>query len=338
MLSLVRGVRSGGSAEWQVVLRPSGVHCEDVTTSIVHDGQASPGVSRSTRAWAIVRLTRPWFWPLGWAGAYLGAVLATGSWLPPVHDGFDSIAVLVVLGPLVWGAVLAMNDLYDLPSDRRNPRKANAPLVTGVLSAADLKRWGWLCGIVTMVLALAVGPLFATGTAVVLILSWLYSVPPFRLKARPGADLAVNAVVVGVLAPVSGWSLHRPPLDYPLIMVVLGLLVAAALYLPTTVMDEEADRGAGDSTAAVRWTPLACRRLGCALWLSAIVVWVACCHLGLLVRRDDWLFQDLMAPVLMAVYAVLTAKPTIARMAVISVTFAVPALDFLAAYVSSGVP
>jgi lycopene elongase/hydratase (dihydrobisanhydrobacterioruberin-forming) len=288
-------------------------------------------------AWAVVRFTRPWFWPLGWAGAYLGSVLATRSWLPPVGSLPELVALaaaMVVLGPLVWGAVLAVNDVHDLDSDRRNPRKATAPLVTGELSPADVTRLGTVCAVAAMVTALAVSGTFAAGTGLVLLLGWLYSAPPVRLKARPGADVLVNALVVGVFGPLAGWVLHRPITDYPPVMVLLGLLVAAALYVPTTVMDADADRGAGDATAAVRWTPRACRRLGLVLWTAAIVVWLVVCHHEVLAARDAWPLQDAMAPVLLAVYAAMTRTPTIPRMAVVALTFGVTGFDFLLAVTS----
>jgi 4-hydroxybenzoate polyprenyltransferase len=297
--------------------------------------EANLGTVRPSRAWAVVRLTRPWFWPLGWAGAYLGLVLATGTWLPPAAALPRCLLAGVVLGPLVWGAVLALNDLHDLPGDRHNPRKATAPLVTGVLTPADLARCVRLCSLAALIAAAAVGPTFLLGTAVVLALGWAYSSPPLRLKSRPGADVAVNAVVVGVLGPLAGWSLWRPVTEYPPVMVVLGLLLAAALYVPTTVMDVEADRFAGDATAAVRFAPSACYLVGVALWATAIAVWLACCEFGVLVERDSWPVQSLMAPVLLVVYAVATRRPSIPRMAAVCLTFAVPATDFLVACVGS---
>lgn len=289
----------------------------------------SPGI----RALAAIRLTRPWFWPLGWGGAYLGWVLAAGRWAPPAHAVPETVAAAVVLGPLVWGAVLAVNDLHDLPSDRRNPRKATAPLVTGVLSETDLVRGSRWFGLGAAAAAATVGPVFVAGTITVLLLGWLYSAPPVRLKGRPGADVAVNAFVVGVLAPAAGWSLHRPVDDYPPVMVPLGLLLAAALYLPTTVMDRDADVAAGDTTIAVRWTPRVCYRLGLALWVAANALWLTCCHLDVIVRRDSWTLQTVAAPILVAVYAVATRTPSIRRMAAVSVAFAIPAGDFLAAVV-----
>lgn len=288
---------------------------------------------QQSRTWAIVRLGRPWFWPLGWGGAALGAILATGSWLPPPGTRLATVAAFVVLGPLVWLSVLTINDLHDLPGDRVNPRKATAPLVTGVLSATDLHRWHWWSTIAALLLAATVSPVFLAGTAVVLALGRLYSVPPVRLKARPGADVAVNALVVGVVAPLAGWVLHRPVDGYPAIMMLLGLLLAAALYLPTTVLDADADRVAGDTTAAVRWSPRACYETGLVLWIAATGIWLAVCHLGVLVTRDSWWVQTVTAPLLVIVYAVAARRPTIPRMAVVAAAFGIPAAEFLNACV-----
>jgi len=297
---------------------------------------ASITTRRPARGWALIRVNRPWFWPLGWAGAYLGSVMATRSWLPPAHAVPESIVAMLVLGPLAWGAVLTVNDLHDLASDRHNPRKASAPLVTGLLSGDDLARWHRRYAVAAVVAAAAVGPVFVVGTGFVLLLGRLYSIPPVRLKARPGLDVAANALVVGVLGPLAGWSLHRPIAEFPPVMVLLGVLLVSALYLPTTVMDVDADRVAKDDTAAVRWRPGVCYRLGLLLWASAIGVWLICCHFDLLVAGETWWLQVVMAPVLLAVYAGLTVAPSIPRMAVISATFAVPASDFLAACVDAG--
>ncbi len=294
----------------------------------------APPSAAASRTWALVRLTRPWFWPLGWGGAYFGSAFATGAWLPPPAAAPASVAALLVLGPLVWTSVLAVNDLHDLPTDRRNPRKATAPLVTGVLRPADLRRAHRWSSAAAVPAAAVAGWAFLAGTLLVLLLGRLYSVPPVRLKARAGADVAVNAVVVGVLGPMAGWSLHRPPGDYPPVLALLGLLLAAALYLPTTVLDRDADRSAGCVTAAVRWSPAACHRAGLALWTTATVLWLAVCHLGVLVVRDSWWLQTAAAPALIVVYGICARRPTIPRMAVVAAAFAVPAADFLRAYVT----
>ena len=271
-----------------------------------------------------LRLARPWFWPLGWGGAFLGSVLASsegsagGGAVLAVRAGL----LALLLGPLVWMAVLAQNDLYDLPTDLRNPRKATAPLVTGAVSPAVLRRWHRGSAAVTVLVAAALGPVFLAGAVLVLGLGWAYSAPPLRLKGRPGADVAVNALVVGVLAPAAGWALLRPVTAYPMVWIVLGFLLAAALYLPTTVLDAPADRAAGLITSAVRWGSERCYLAGLAMWTGATALWLG--HLGW-----EGLVQQVAAPGVVIGYAVLAHRPTIARMAGVVAIFAVPAGDFL---------
>ncbi|MFI6074267.1 UbiA prenyltransferase family protein [Actinoplanes sp. NPDC051343] len=280
----------------------------------------------------LVAVSRPWFWPVSWVPAYLGTVLAGRAWLPAREDAARAVVALLILGPLVWGAVLAQNDLHDLPSDCANPRKATAPLVTGAVSVADLRRWYRVIALAAVGAALFVGPLFVLGVAGVLLLGWAYSVPPLRLKTRPGWDVAVNALVVGVVSPVAGWSITRAPWQFPWQFGLIGVLFAAALYVPTTVTDLAADTGAGDTTFAVRLGARFAYGLGLALWGAALAVSVLCAALDVLVPRSTLVEQLVMAPVLLAAYAALTRRPTITRMAAVSMVFAIPTVGFVRAY------
>jgi 4-hydroxybenzoate polyprenyltransferase len=281
----------------------------------------------------LVAVSRPWFWPVSWVPAFLGTVLAGHAWLPARADAPRAAVALLVLGPLIWGAVLAQNDLHDLRSDRDNPRKATAPLVTGAVTAERLRMWYWGIALAAVGAALFVGPLFVLGVAAVLALGWAYSVPPLRLKTRPGWDVAVNALVVGVVSPAAGWSITRPPWEFPWQFGLIGLLFAAALYVPTTVTDLAADAGAGDTTFAVRFGPRFAHRLGIALWGAALAFSVLCAWSGALVPRSTLVPQLVMAPVLLAAYAVLTRRPTIVRLALLSVLFGVPTMGFALAYI-----
>jgi 4-hydroxybenzoate polyprenyltransferase len=293
-----------------------------------------PGMTTLTDrpAAVLVAVTRPWFWPVSWVPAYFGTVLAGHAWLPARADAPRAVVALLVLGPLVWGAVLAQNDLHDLPSDRVNPRKATAPLVAGAVSAARLRIWYRAMALAAVGAALFVGPLFVLGVAGVLLLGWAYSVPPLRLKTRPGWDVAVNALVVGVVSPVAGWSITRDPWLFPWQFGLIGALFAAALYVPTTVTDLTADAGAGDTTFAVRFGAGFAHRLGVALWGAALAFSVLCAALDLIVPRSTLIPQLVMAPVLLAAYAVLTRHPTITRMAAVSILFGLPLAGFVVAY------
>jgi 4-hydroxybenzoate polyprenyltransferase len=277
--------------------------------------------------------TRPWFWPVSWVPAYLGTVLAGHAWLPARADAGRAVVALLILGPLIWGAVLAQNDLHDLPSDRENPRKATAPLVTGAVSATRLRLWYRIAALASVAAALIVGPLFVLGVAGVLLLGWAYSVPPLRLKTRPGWDVAVNALVVGLVSPAAGWSITLAPWRFPWQFGLIGVLFAAALYVPTTVTDLSADSKAADNTFAVRFGAGPAYRLGLVLWGAALAFSVLCAALGVLVPRSTLIPQLVMAPVLFVAYAVLTRRPTITRLAIVSVLFGIPTVGFALAYI-----
>lgn len=83
-----------------------------------------------------------------------------------------ALVALGVPGLLIWGAVLAQNDLHDLRSDRANPRKATAPLVTGALTAGRLRIRYRVTALAAVGSALYVGPPFVLGVLGVLALGF----------------------------------------------------------------------------------------------------------------------------------------------------------------------
>jgi chlorophyll synthase len=237
----------------------------------------------------------------------------------------------------VWGAVLAMNDRHDVTSDRVNPRKATAPAVTGAVGDRELVGFQVGFGAASLVVAAAVGSPMLLGTAGVLALGWAYSAPPLRLKGRPGADVAANALAVGLLAPLCGWSLHHSPLDYPPVLALTGTLIGVALYVPTTVIDRVADLTAGDRTFAVRFGPRVAYLAGLGAWVASTALWLVGCARGL-VPSGQLPWQVACCVVMLGLYSVLVRRPSIARLAVVFVVFAVPATLFLAAVVTGHPP
>jgi 4-hydroxybenzoate polyprenyltransferase len=79
----------------------------------------------------------------------------------------------------------------------------------------------------------------------------LYSVPPFRLKAVPGADWAINMLGFGTLTPYAGWAATGLPVDTPGLLVLIGFCpLFAALYPLTQIYQFEEDARRGDRTLA----------------------------------------------------------------------------------------
>lgn len=284
---------------------------------------------RLSKLHKVVQLTRPWFWPLSWAPMWFGTVLATGSWLPDPAGFLPFFTALVVMGPLVWGSVCSVNDLHDVATDRSNPRKRRSVLVAGDSDQDSVVQWHRVFSLAALVIALAIGPWFASGTAGVLALGWAYSVPPLRLKSRPGLDIAANAIPVGVLAPLAGWSLYRPVTEYPVFLTVLGLALAAALYIPTLVLDRLPDAAAGIRTFAVHRGAAISYRLGVVLWTIATGAWLWGLTSGVLVSRSVGWFQVGLLVVPLVAYGLLTRRPTITRMAWVCLAFCLPAADFM---------
>lgn len=246
---------------------------------------------------ALWRLSRPETWMVSLLPMLIGHVLATRTLLPGLElwTGFldqavtegatftafleilvdwwttasDLVVAAVVMGPALWLPTLLWNDLHDMESDRRNPRKARSPLLQGLVGRGLAWRASLLGAGACLGLAALVGPWFLAVVAAQLVLAWLYSVPPVRLKTVPGADVAVNAVGVGFLAALAGWTIAAPLAGFPWLLVPQGLLVAVAVYVPTTLVDREADAASGYLTLATHLGTRRAYRIGWWAWVGA---------------------------------------------------------------------
>ncbi|THV30307.1 hypothetical protein E9998_07065 [Glycomyces paridis] len=281
-------------------------------------------------------MSRPRFWTASVVMAEIGFVLATQRLVPRGPELVVMAQLILVTGPLLWLAVLAVNDAHDLASDRLNPRKAASPLVAGRVSPQGAVRIALAAGGAAVLAALSIGPLFAFGTALVVALGWAYSVPPVRLKARPGADLLANAVV-GVLGPLGGWvAFTGGAHGFPWQLAVLGVLAAAALYLPTTAADRDADRRAGIATIAVRLGPRGTFELGFALWTASAVMAFFLSYNGVVLDRSLLPVQAVATPILLVLYRVLLkGRPSFTAITVVATAYLVPCAAFALTYVES---
>jgi chlorophyll/bacteriochlorophyll a synthase len=128
---------------------------------------------------AVLELLKPitWFapmWAFGCGVASSGASLAE-RW--PLL-----VAGVVLAGPLVCGTSQAVNDWYDRHVDAINePRR---PIPSGRIPG----RWGLYIAIIFSLLSLAFATLLGAwgfwATVLALVLAWIYSAPPLRLKAN----------------------------------------------------------------------------------------------------------------------------------------------------------
>jgi chlorophyll synthase len=255
-----------------------------------------------------------------------------------LHLDGDLLLSFLVVGPLFWLAALLLNDAYDVPGDRLNPRKADAPLVLGLVTPAWALRVSAVASVAAVAASLAVSGWLALITVALLAGNAVYSIPPLRWKTRPGADVLLNATGIGVLSPLGGWAIARPVNGaFPWEVAVLGFLAAVALYIPTTLVDHEADRQAGYTTFATAVGP---RRA----YVVGLVAWVLACGLALGLAATETLFPGRMLPMLVVGVPVLvleyvlligrpvTGLPVFRGLVIVSFTFLVVNADFVALY------
>jgi 4-hydroxybenzoate polyprenyltransferase len=219
---------------------------------------------------------RPAEWPILAAHTAVGYLLAVG--LGGARAGVQLAPA--AFGLVLWvvclnGGTLALNSAFDRDEGdiaylRHPPRP---PVGLAVFSLA-LMTMG-------LVLALRLPFRYVTAYALCFILSVLYSMPPFRLKAVAGADWIINMWGFGTITPYAAWSATGIPLDAVRGLVLLAFCpLFAALYPLTQLYQVEEDSRRGDRTLAVvlglrRSLDLAIAAAGLAFLLFAAAGWKA---------------------------------------------------------------
>lgn len=126
---------------------------------------------------SVLELLKPvtWFAPM-WSfgcGVVSSGVALQDRWL-------YAIAGVVLAGPLVCGSSQAVNDWFDRHVDAIN--EPDRPIPSGRIPG----RWGLYIGLVwsalSLLLAAVLGVWVLVATFIGLILAWIYSMPPLRLK------------------------------------------------------------------------------------------------------------------------------------------------------------
>jgi 4-hydroxybenzoate polyprenyltransferase len=149
--------------------------------------------------------------------------------------------------------IFAINNYYDADSDRTNPRRRHKnALASGDISKQGAMAINILC-IIIPVLILAWYSLLALVAATSLfILSAIYSIPPVRIKGRPGSDVVLHffgfvfIVLLGALIPGS--------LSQITWLMALSLGVFSCIgQLGNHYADYQFDKESGTQTFAVRF-------------------------------------------------------------------------------------
>jgi 4-hydroxybenzoate polyprenyltransferase len=180
-----------------------------------------------------------------------------------------------VLAALAWGVLgsggtLALNSAFD--RDEGDIGYLDDPPAV----PRYLARFALILMFMGIPVALTLGWRFSVVYGVCLVMSLLYSVPPFRFKARAGLDVLINATGYGGLTIYAGWAATTQPLRPPVINVVVAFFWFFVGFYPLTQVYQMAEDAArGDLTLALA---LGKRN---ALRLAIMAVGVGCTFLAL---------------------------------------------------------
>lgn len=170
---------------------------------------------------AVLELLKPitWFppmWAFGCGVVSAGGVPLSGHW-PFI------VAGIALAGPLVCATSQAVNDWYDRHVDAIN--EPDRPIPSGRIPG----RWGLYIALIwtalSLVVAALLGPVVFVAALIGLLLAWVYSAPPLRLKKNGWWGNSAVAVCYEGLPWVTGAA----------VMLAGGvpawpILIIAALY------------------------------------------------------------------------------------------------------------
>jgi chlorophyll synthase len=215
---------------------------------------------------AVLQLLKPitWFPPM-WAfgcGAVSSGVSPAQKWL--------LVALGIFLaGPMVCATSQAVNDWYDRHVDAIN--EPDRPIPSGRIPG----RWGLGIALLWTALSLAVasllGPWVLAAAAFGLLLAWLYSAPPVRLKANGWWGNAAVGLCYEGLPWITGAAVMLGGGAPSTEVLLLALLYSVGAHGIMTLNDFKSMRG--DARMGVRSLPV---QLG-----AGRAAWVACAVMAL---------------------------------------------------------
>jgi len=200
----------------------------------------------SDRLILLVQISRPIVWPL------LPLVFALGMQASHAELNAVAIAQMLLLTFPMNLIGCGLNDVYDYESDRRCTRRR---AVWGAVLRPEDQGFIFEASVAMMPVVVLGGCIarnwdsFVTTVSLVLM-AWIYSVPPMRLKERPPLDSLTNGLGYFFFPFSMGYSLGADIRTIPARYYFLTLCVCG-IHALASALDYEADKAAGYRTLAV---------------------------------------------------------------------------------------
>jgi 4-hydroxybenzoate polyprenyltransferase len=205
---------------------------------------ANHTTSQGTKLSGIIRLSRwrehvPFTIPLTLAGGLLAteAIQTTVDW---------RLFAVIVANILAMSFAFMINDVEDAPDDALNPKKKMHNVISsGILT----RREGWIVTWATCAISFVLYGISGIWTlilgGVMLVLCYLYSAHPFRLKARPLTDVISHILMLSGLLIMAGYFAYDNDPQHAWFVIIAAILVSAYGQFYNQIDDYEVDKAAG---------------------------------------------------------------------------------------------
>jgi 4-hydroxybenzoate polyprenyltransferase len=159
--------------------------------------------------------------------------------------------VFIVSTFFILAFTFAINNYYDIDSDKKNPRRAH---LNAMASGTILKRTGMSLNIVFIIIPLVLSILYKFEVfifcALLIFWMWAYSAPPLRLKGRPGVDILWHYIAFAALVLWGSYLAGSVTVINELVALAFGIYGCIA-QIDNHIRDYPFDKASGSKTFAV---------------------------------------------------------------------------------------
>jgi len=187
-----------------------------------------------------------------WSWMVAFSLLIVGRGFPPLRP-----AIMIILSMVfVTGSVYFYNDIIDMEMDAFNVLKRNRPIPSKRVSREDAMKISYLFGIVGLTIAYLVNISSFVLVSTYLILFFIYSYPPIRLKTKLfGKDMTIflGWPLCGQIASYAIFNTFSPQALYASLLVGIYIFAGGPVINESTDLQEDKDSGVKSLSTFLNW-------------------------------------------------------------------------------------
>ena len=232
-------------------------------------------------AWNLLVVMRP---PM-WLKPLFLMLVAQSYALRELPDFATLLYGFILVGPLLWGGLYALNAVTDIDDDYCHPVKRHRPLPSGALSPRIALGASVIAIVSAILISLTVNRYFALCVVLMAAKQLLYTLPGIRLKERFPWDVISGSLFNSSLRFMAGWFLITTDSVPPVLLLIFSECLQMAGFLVNRLFTDYSDHleiRLGYHSTVARYGQYAVQRTIVWLWGIGLL-----CFLGLVVNR--WL-------------------------------------------------